>query len=483
MWLPGQTFVPPNVPAWEFHPGFTDTITCGYLFMSAFNPVSVSTYYPTNMILDSHGDLAWYYSSNRRKLDFKLLPNGLISWYDFGDFFLMDSTFSIVDTISIQNNRNPDSHELLVDDNGHYWLLGTRDTTADLSNAITRFGISGSTEGNLKYGLIQELDAQGNLIKEWDGGPTYFDPEDIQRDYFNTASNMDLMHVNSIDLDPTTNTVLLSSRNVSEITCIYWPTGAVLWRFGGDNNEFTFANNDVGPNSQHYARFQSGGISLFDNGNFHAQPKSRGVRYQLDIQNRIATRLWSFTQPSQLSEAMGSFEILPNGSRLIGWGLVDETDPDDISYINSNSSQEFSIRLTGDYTTYRTTCKELPFTLDRPVIQCSESDGAVTLSIQGNHSRYLWSTGETTPTINITQKAKYQVFVPSGIGWVGSRAYDVIDITNPCALVGLDEELQEPHELLGTWDVLGRPVKNPQPGQVYIQRYSDGSTQKRILIQ
>ena len=479
--ISAQTYIPPNSPPFEYDPALSDSIECGYLFFSAFNPVSFSNYYPTNYILDQNGDILWYYPSNRKKLDFKIHPSGLISWFDFGWYWLMDSTFTIVDSVHCQKNRKPDSHELIIDDNGHYWVLCTRDTAMDLSSATTDFGIAGLANGTAELATIQELDQNGNLVKEWDSGP-HFVPTDCQREYFTSRGFMDLVHPNSIDVDLSTGRVLLGSRNVSEVTCIDWASGNILWRLGGANNQFSFVNNDPGINSQHHARFQPLGISLFDNGNYHNPPFSRGVYYALNLNDMKASNLRQYGHPDQHSRAMGSAQMFPNGHALISWGLVSDTAiADDITFVNQDDSILFNIRIDGDYASYRVFCDDIPFEIHRPKITCEQTENAFILSVDGEYDRYQWSTGATTPSITATQKTNYQVFVPYGIGWVGSERWSVVDLENPCNLVSIEPELPQERKLIGMWDLLGRPVTHPQKGQLILKRFNDGSTEKIVI--
>ena len=58
------------------------------------------------------------------------------------------------------------------------------------------------------------------------------------------GTGFDFPHMNAIDVD-TDGHILLSSRSTSEITKINRDTGEIIWRFGGVNNQFTFANDPL----------------------------------------------------------------------------------------------------------------------------------------------------------------------------------------------------------------------------------------------
>ena len=473
-----QTFIPEKVPPYSFL-RLASPASEGHLFLGVFNLILVSNYQPSNMIVDSDGELLWYYKNFNRKLGFTLQPGGLMSWYENGQYYLMDSTFELVDSLSCTNGRRTDDHELHFGANGNYFVLCTKDTAADLSGVQTTLGAWGSASGVARYAVIQELDGSGNLVKEWDGTP-YWQPEDIIPQYFDTWWQMDLNHPNSIDTD-SSGQVLLSSRHVSEITCIDWASGQIKWRMGGTYNEFTFANGDPGNNTQHDARFlPGGGISLFDNGTYHQPAISRAIEYDLDTTNRIATLRWAYQHASQISTAMGNYQRLPNGESLICWGIGNITPFDHVSHVNRDSTLDYKLRLAGQFVSYRASLHELPFSVNRPRIVCDENGGVVTLSVEGVHSDFQWSTGDSSATITVSDTDKYQVFVPYGIGWAGSKPLHITDLNAPCLATSVDPVMPRERQLLGTWDLLGRPVDRPVPGQLYLRRYDDGSSEKCI---
>jgi len=78
-------------------------------------------------------------------------------------------------------------------------------------------------------------------------------------------------------------------KNLDEITKVDHNTGNIIWRLGGKNNQFTFANDNLGFSRQHdIRRFSNGDISLFDNGEYHPVQVSSAVEYKLDEVNKSA---------------------------------------------------------------------------------------------------------------------------------------------------------------------------------------------------
>ena len=128
------------------------------------------------------------------------------------------------------------------------------------------------------------------------------------------AAAFDFPHMNAIDID-TDGHILLSSRNTSEVTKINRDTGDIIWRLGGVHNQFTFVNDPLnGPRNQHAVRMvTTNDYTMFDNGNLHNPPVSRGVEYRLDTNNMTATLVWQYpnpTTPSMYSFYMGDVQRL-----------------------------------------------------------------------------------------------------------------------------------------------------------------------------
>jgi hypothetical protein len=178
--------------------------------------------------------------------------------------------------------------------------------------------------------VIEEIEPDGTVVFEW-RSVDHFNVTDAQHEDL-TGETVDHVHPNSLDLDADGN-ILLSSRHLDEVTKISRATGAIIWRLGGKNNQFTFTNDPGHFSHQHDARrIANGNILLFDNGNYHAVHYSRAVEYRLDEQAKTATRVWQYRHtPDIYGYAMGNAQRLPNGNTMIGWGasnVITEVRPD-----------------------------------------------------------------------------------------------------------------------------------------------------------
>jgi hypothetical protein len=130
--------------------------------------------------------------------------------------------------------------------------------------------------------------------------------------------DIDYVHGNSLELDHDGN-ILLSSRNLHEITKINRQTGEIMWRLGGKANMFNFVN-DEPFGHQHDARVTGENrITVFDN---LGQPgPSRGVEYDIDESQMTVTKVWEFVHnPPVFAAFMGNTQRLPNGNSLLSWG-------------------------------------------------------------------------------------------------------------------------------------------------------------------
>ena len=132
-------------------------------------------------------------------------------------------------------------------------------------------------------------------------------------------------HCNSIDVSPDGD-LLVSARGMDSVFLVSRATGAVLWKMGGatytkDDAPYLAVQNDPETSfyRQHDARFlPNGDISMFDDQSQKKGP-ARAVIYSYDVAAGTATMVWQY-QGTTTSGAMGSFRVMDDGSRIIGWG-------------------------------------------------------------------------------------------------------------------------------------------------------------------
>ena len=107
--------------------------------------------------------------------------------------------------------------------------------------------------------------------------------------------------------------------------------GAVMWRWGGKRNQFTFINDSRGFSHQHDIRVQPNGhYTLFDNGNGLQPEYSRALEYVLDEEHLTATLVWEYRNtPDTFSDSMGNAQRRPNGNTVIGWASAERSPVED----------------------------------------------------------------------------------------------------------------------------------------------------------
>ena len=284
----------------------------GYIFLNNWGGQ------PYNMILDNNGFPVWYRRTPDRRRDFKVQPHNRLSMLvrNGGEaFIVMDSTYTIIDTLRAGAGYTTDEHEFQMLPDGHYLMIGHKEETVDM----TQYLAGANPHATVYETAIQEFNEKGELIflwRAWD----HYDIRDVELENL-YGGYIRFPHMNAIDIDDDGN-ILVSCRHLSEITKIKRNTGEIIWRLGGAHNQFTFVNDELnGFRNQHDIRsLGNGHYTLFDNGNLHNPPVSRAVEYVLDTLNMTATLVWEFRDtPDKYTSWMGNVQRLPNGNTLINW--------------------------------------------------------------------------------------------------------------------------------------------------------------------
>ncbi|MGO9480236.1 MAG: aryl-sulfate sulfotransferase [Candidatus Kryptoniota bacterium] len=331
----------------------------GKIFLANFSITQNDSIGNFLMILNNDGSVARYVSLNQPSFDFKVLPNGELSYADvivnYGEYGLvkwivMDTTLTPVDTFECGNGYVADLHDFILLPNGHALLFAYDSEPVDMS----QYG--GSANATVIGVVVQEIDASKNVVFQWRSWD-YLPMTDSYIDL--TSQTVDLIHANAIDADNDGN-ILLSMRHLSSIIKIDRQTGNIDWILGGKQNQFTFIGEDAS-NSPNYFSFQhdvrvqpNGDITLFDNGNQHTPNYSRGVEYALDEQNKKATLVWQYRHsPDIYSYAMGTVQKLANGNTFIGWGIASSTGSPMFTEIHPDNTTALEFSFPSGQASYR----------------------------------------------------------------------------------------------------------------------------------
>ena len=317
----------------------------GKIFLSNFK--FFGSYAPYLLIVDNLGNPIFYRKMPSSCLDFKVQPNGLLTYYQrLGQkFYAMDSSYAIIDSFACGNGYTTDLHELRMMPNGHALLMSYDTRQVDMSQIVP-----GGKNPCAVIGLIvQELDENKDVVFQWRSWD-YFQITDATHEKMDSTA-IDYVHGNAIDYDSTDGNIIVSCRHMDEITKISRATGDIIWRWGGKHNQFTFIGDSIQFSHQHAVRrISNGDITLFDNGNYHTPPFSRALEFQVDEQNKIATLVWSYrNSPDIYGTALGYVQRLANGNTLIGWGATNPS----VTEVSPAGTRVYELTLAPTMYSYR----------------------------------------------------------------------------------------------------------------------------------
>lgn len=309
--------------------------------------------------------------------DFKLQPNGHLTYYDFsfGYYLELDSVLDIIDYYKCGNGYQTNSHELRLLANGHALLLGDDRQFVDMS----KFVPGGNPNASVLGMVIQELDQQKRVVFQWRSFD-HFSITDATHEEL-TSDNIDYVHPNAIDLDSDGN-ILLSSRHLDEITKINRTNGDIIWRWGGKMNQFKFVNDTLRFSHQHSIRLTpTGTYILFDNGNYRENEYSRAVEYVLDQEKKTATLVWEYRhKPDIFSISMGSIQRLSNGNTFIGWGSASQA----FTEVHPDGSVALDAKFPDSIVTYRAFKYDWPQASSQTVVK-DESSAPANFLLEQNY--------------------------------------------------------------------------------------------------
>jgi hypothetical protein len=345
-----------------FTPTIIDNPMKGSIFVAPWfsgQPAPDSSYLA---IINDSGRVLWSRSSGSRLFDFKLNPNGLMTYHDVATakYYAMDSTFRIVDSFACGNGKWADLHDIELLPNGHTLLMAY-----DTQNKVDLSYIEGGLSDAAVIGVVlQELDLEKNVVFNWrsldSGGFTISDMTNY-RQLVVGKPYIDEVHSNSLQVD-TDGNILLSNRHLDEITKISRTTGKIVWRWGGYNNQFTFIGDTTHFSYQHHVRRNPNGrITVFDNGNLRDTSVAKFTRaseYELDENAKTARLTWQFSdQKRDTSGFMGSVQYLDADRFFIGWGGnnlgTNSSHGPSITEVRRDGSIALQMNISFPYISYR----------------------------------------------------------------------------------------------------------------------------------
>jgi hypothetical protein len=341
-----ENHLPGNFPVPEIV--YSDNPSPGYFFLS---PAGLWGFFPDAtpylVIMDNYGTPVYFSEQTNTAFDFKIQVDGSIT-YAYGTrghwHHMLNDKLEFVKDLKVIGYPN-DFHDLIILDNGNYLMLASEYRIVDMDTVV-----EGGHEGvTVTGGVIQIQDSEDNVLFHWSTFDHFLITDAADHVDLTDPNSIDYVHINSIDMD-SDSTIIMSSKNLDEVTKIRVSDGEIVWRMGGENNMFTFSNDTAVFSAQHdFRRLDDGTYTLFDNNWFFEEEGSRASFFDLDEENYYADLVKQFkSYPDPIeSRIMGNVQSLPDGHWVVGWGSGDPN----FTEFNADGTKAIEVRY--DAVSYR----------------------------------------------------------------------------------------------------------------------------------
>ena len=297
-------------------------VASGLIFLTASGP----------LIVDNNGIPIWYQpaAAGKSVSDLNVQQyqgKPVLTWWEGkvmspgfgrGEHVVLDTQYRELRRIQAGNGQQADLHELVLTPEGTALLTAFQPVAADLSAQ------GGSATGMVFDCLVQEIElTSGRVLFEWHSRDHVATSESYSPVPKAGSTAYDYFHVNSIDVGPDGN-LLISARNTWTVYKLQRKTGAVVWRLGGRQSDFTLGSG-VKFSWQHDARWRpDGSLTLFDDAASPTEePQSRGLQLLVDESAKTVALKQQFThRGGLLATSQGNMQRLDDGHLLIGWGAL-----------------------------------------------------------------------------------------------------------------------------------------------------------------
>lgn len=314
---------PANFPAITVQNHLPAEVSPGRVFLAVASDLPDVGYYV--MIVNNDGSIAWSAEVNDDEIyDFKMLPNGHLhyaafiekhSWTGGGDAVheILDQNYENKETIAGGNGYVAESHDFQMLPNGNVLQFGYYMSEVDMSQIVP----GGHPAALVSGGVIQELDAQRNVIFQW----RTWDQYPFAGNVTGTSAVINAFHINTVFKDFDGHIIIGTPQWVKKLNR---QTGEIIWHLGGTENQFTFAgggsSGDFGGHAMNL--LPNGHYMIYDNGGRGPTgAPSKAHEYILDQVGKVATRVWTYTSsPAIKAWHRGNAQRLANGNTMIGWG-------------------------------------------------------------------------------------------------------------------------------------------------------------------
>ena len=315
------------------------------------------------VIVNQKGEVLWYYQNDSRISDFDLLPHGNISYITQDNKIVkIDFAGNIVkqwyaaqrprgkDNDAIPVNTPTFHHDTALLPNGNRLVLSTQAREIDNYYTSETDKDAPKRKQRVMGDVVVEFNPEGEIVHQWNT----FDHMPVMRIGYETFSNywirrgfpetIDWSHANAVVPIEGEDAYLVNFRYQSAMIKVNKKSGEIEWIFaektgwGEDLKDKILSLPETGLNwHQHSPRYtQSGTLLFFNNNNYQSRPfeKTKEIRespsyvveYEIDEENKKATKLWSTENDGQekvYSIAMGRVsELKKTGNILACYGAL-----------------------------------------------------------------------------------------------------------------------------------------------------------------
>ncbi|MGA2384116.1 MAG: aryl-sulfate sulfotransferase [Gemmatimonadales bacterium] len=257
------------------------------------------------VMVDTTGQVVWFRQG--------CYPEGFTRRAN-GNFVLLDSCTGLYEVA-------PDGH--VVDSLANAYAMN-HDVIATPQNTLLFIGEDSRLVNDTTWtgnGIWEWSPEQGSVVQRWSS----FDVMSPVTDRGPASTPSDWLHANSLAIGPRGN-VVVSFLFAGEVISLSPDFSTVEWRLGGPNSSFA-VDSDAQTYGQHTAaEISPDHILVFDNLTYDSLASthySRGLEIALDTVTHTAHKTWEFRpQPDDWAPYVGSDRLLPNGDRVVSFGLA-----------------------------------------------------------------------------------------------------------------------------------------------------------------
>ena len=334
-----------------------------------FSPLSFATVQTFGYVIlaDVHGTPVWWYRLDGSvPTDGRVMSDGTLAWFDTDHY----TRRTLDGTEVVRLGSNLDGHELVQTAAGTYLAMRYLDghCPAVPSECVDTSSWGGTVQANPINAQIVELDAAGHDLWTWNSQDHLALSEASEFFALNPpasptgfAGANDIIHMNSIEPDPTTAAgwpsagFMITARHLDAIYHVSRATGAIDWKLGGTHTaqSLTVTNPPAGTplmSGLHDVRYlPDGTITVHDNGTGTSHGP-RAMRFSLDLVNRTATLVETVDDQVRVpgSVCCGSSRKLSGGHWATVWGGSPV-----MTELTAAGSPVFTIQLPPAWTSYR----------------------------------------------------------------------------------------------------------------------------------